>query len=141
MQREDFILLEIARLGQFLLVLLGRVKKRRDDEMSDEFLTAQIDFAEDFNGISFQEIVDMPFVKFAGNLKNTVGFNEENMELLADTLFTTGEKLLDSNKPKAYLFLARAREVFTYLDAQSKTLSMNRMIKLQNLDRLLKVEG
>ncbi len=79
MNREDYILREISRIGEFLLALVGKLQKQKPAlEIQNEFL--------EFTGISIDTILQTPAAQLADLLHVKNGYNHENIEKLGDLL-------------------------------------------------------
>lgn len=85
MRQEDYILREISKIGDFILALLGKFEQEWPTQaIQNEFL--------DFTGISFDQILQTPAAELPDLLEYNKGFNNVNIERLADLFSEMPEK-------------------------------------------------
>ena len=130
MPQTDYILREIEKIGAMLRMLIRRLVEQKDSE--DEEETTEQTIA-DFNieaGISLDEILQLKSTDFPEYFRNNRGYNTENIELLADFMaeLTKSSATIDKKT-----LINKAVGLYKFIDAESKTFSLERAQKISNL--------
>jgi hypothetical protein len=129
MKQEDFILREIQKIGDLLLAMMGKLRKKQDISQ----IKRDLDELESVTDLSVDKILQMEPYKMVQVLEKLEQFNIQNMELFAQTLFEM-HALFDANRSN--MMLERAIFILEYLEEREKTFSMSR----QDLITLIKKE-
>lgn len=120
MRQEDYLLREISKIGDFILALMGKLEEKRPIQaIKNEFL--------DFTGISLEEILQTPAAKLPDLLSYQKGFNNVNMERLAD---------LFSEMPEKNAKL-KGLQLYQISSEMDRSFSMNREAKIALLKQSL----
>ncbi len=117
MRQEDFIIREIQRLGDFILALMGKLKRK---EVQQQDLN---DLIQKKFPLSLEEILLTPKENFKDVFTKECGFNISNIEHLADLL-----SMLDEESAKV-----KALELLLYCNETDRTFSIIRDAKIQDL--------
>ena len=133
MEQKDYILREIEKIGALISYLLGKYKPAKsiqEQEETEELINKKLleDYGKDLNFIL--NINESDFDKEFSQKK---GFNDENIELLANLFFTLGNSQHNKHKP----YLLKALSLYNYIDEKSKTFSFERTNKINNLRDLI----
>ncbi|HAF27732.1 MAG TPA: hypothetical protein DCG75_01670 [Bacteroidales bacterium] len=133
MYQKDFILREIEKISIMLQYLIGKVipsKTIQEQQTTEELINKELQeqYGNDLNFILNVNVTDFDCVFSKNN-----GFTFNNIELLADLLFTLGNNEYSKNMN----YLQRAFELYTYVAIKSKTFSFERANKINTLKTLL----
>jgi len=133
MQQKDFILREIEKIGALISYLLGKYKPTKnieEQQETEELINKKLleDYGNDLNSI-----LNIDESDYNTEFSQQKGFNFENIELLADLLFTIGNNTRLLNKT----YLLKALSLYTYIDKVSKTFSFERVDKINTLKSLV----
>lgn len=121
MQREDYILREISKIGDIILALLGKLEKKRpSEEIKSEFFDA--------TGVNMDEILHTPATQLPDLLNYDKGFNNVNIERLAD-LFSE----IENNKSAKI----KALELYHISSEMDRSFSIAREAKVATLKQIL----
>lgn len=121
MNREDYILREISKMGDFILGLMGKLQQKKPViEVKNEFL--------ELTGISIDEVLTTSAAKLPDLLNYNKGFNHENIERLGDLLAE-----LPGQNAKV-----RALELYQLATEMDRSYSMQREAKVAHLKKNLK---
>jgi hypothetical protein len=129
MEQKDFILREIEKISVMLQYLIGKFipsKTIQEQQTTEELINKELQeqYGNDLNFILNVNVTDFDSV-FSKNK----GFTFENIELLADLLFTLG----NNEYSKDLKYLNKALELYEYVDVKSKNYSIERANKINTL--------
>lgn len=129
MQQKDFILREIEKMSILIQYLLGKYKPAKSVE---EYQTNEKSFNMEFKekyGKELEFFLNLNPQNFEKEFCKTKGFTFENIELMADLLLKLGnDDYSDSQK-----YLNQALAMYLFIDKTSKTFSMERIQKINEL--------
>lgn len=131
MEQKDFILRNIEKIGALISYLIGQYKSAKnieEQQETEELINKQL---LDNYGADLQFILDLDEHNYESAFSENKGFNFENIELLADLLFT-----LNNKKDQKYIL--KALSLYKYIDAKSKIFSLERADKMATIRLLLK---
>ena len=133
MEKKDFILREIEKISILLLYLIGKFvpsKSIEEQQLTEKLINDELieNYGNDLNYILKLEEKD-----FDAEFSQRKGFNFENMELLADLLFTVGNNVIKT-KPD---YLQKALIIYEYINKRSKTYSFERINKINDLKSII----
>lgn len=136
MQQSDYILREIEKISIMLLGMLGKMVRRRKEgvELNEDEYSS---FAEQLLSEATIEIGDLlqkSPSEFEDYFRTLKGFDEKNIELLADLITAMGDLVPEGNKLAYYL---KALQIYQYLDISFKTFSFERIEKTRALQKIL----
>ncbi len=133
MVQKDYILREIEKIGTLISYLLGKykpAKSYKEQQKTEDLINKKL--LEDYgNNLNF--ILNINESDYATEFSQRKGFNFENIELLADLLFTIGNNSIQLNKK----YLLKALSLYTYIDQVSKTFCFERTEKINTIKSLL----
>lgn len=133
MEQKDFILREIEKIGSLISYLLGKFiasKTIEEQQNTEELINNEL---KEQYGHDLEYILDVDKKEFSNEFSKNKGFNYENIELLADLLFTLG----NNEKSKNSKYLNKALDLYNYIDTSSKTFSFERVSKINNLKSII----
>ena len=133
MQQKDFILREIEKIGTLLRYLIGKLipsSSVKNSEETIELINRELVENSDFN---INEILSLSIKDFDEVFTQGKGYSFENVELLADLLYTIGNNQVTINIDH----LKKALELYEYVSKKSKTYSFERISKIEEIKRLL----
>jgi hypothetical protein len=133
MEQKDFILREIEKISVMLQYLIGKFlpSKTIHDQQTTENLI-NIELKEKY-GNDLDYILNLNQSEFDAEFNKNKGFTFENIELLADLLFTIGNDEINIRQE----YLEKALQIYTYIDKKSKTFSFERTNKMNSIHDLI----
>lgn len=137
MQQKDFILREIEKISVMLQYLIGKfvpAKTIQEQQTTEELINKELqkDYGKDLDFI-----LNVTQTDFDNVFSKNNGFTSENIELLADLLFTLGNNEFSKNK----LYFTKALELYLYIDKKSRTFSVERNHKIEIINSLLSLKS
>ena len=133
MEQKDFILREIEKINVMLQYLIGKfvpAKTIQDQQTTEELINIEL---KEKYGNDLDYVINLNQSEFDTEFTKNKGFTFDNIELLADLLFTLGNNEY-SKDPK---YLRKALELYNYIDLKSKTFSFERTNKMKTLRNLI----
>ena len=133
MQQKDFLLREIEKIGTLLRYLMGKLIPSSSIENTEEtiqLINRELVENSDFN---INEILSFSIKDFDEIFTQSKGYSFENIELLADLLYTIGNNQVTINIDH----LKKALELYEYINEKSKTYSFERISKIEEIKKLL----
>lgn len=133
MQQKDFILREIEKIGTLLLYLIGKfvpAKSVEEQQHTEELINKEL---KEQYGNDLEHILSVEEKDFEIVFTQNTGFNYDNIELLADLLFTIGNNQSQTKTD----YLEKALQLYEYINEKSKTYSFERISKIEEIKRLL----
>jgi len=138
MQQSDYILREIEKISVLLLGIMGKLRKQEEKEMTfrEEDYNDACDEILDQADFDLDKLFCVPPNRFEAFFRTTHGFDDRNIEVLADILLSMGKL---SQPPRKKMMLSKALEVYMYLDKHGKIYSMERALKITEAKELLEL--
>lgn len=133
MEQKDFILREIEKIGSLIRYLIGKLitaESILEQQNTEELINNEL---EEKIGKDLENIINISKNEFKTIFTKDNGFNYENIELLADLLFTIGNNEYSKNSN----YLNKALELYIYIDQKSKTYSIERINKINKIKILI----
>ncbi len=136
MERQDYILKEIEKIGSVLRYVVQKILDRRTEETT---ITPAL--KEEYNGFLFEEL-NMDIRAFLAQkdeesvlfLQKQKGFNLANIELLAQTLYQMGAGL---PKEEQTPYLKRALYIYCWCNTASNSFSLERSAYITKINHQL----
>jgi len=132
MEQKDYILREIEKISTLLNYLLSKLRLSNANTEEEDFVFLNKELVEG-SGLDIGSILKLSKEDFDQVLNQNKGFNFENIELLADVLFTIGAGCPENKKDH----LVKALDLYEYIDIKSKTFSFERQEKVFKARALL----
>ena len=133
MQQKDFILREIEKISTLLRYLIGKLIPSNSVENYEETIELINRELVENSGFNINEILEFSIKDFDKVLIQNKGYSFENIELLADLLYTLGN---DQSQPKNN-YLKKTLQLYEYINEKSKTYSFERISKIEEIKELL----
>ncbi|MCK5170276.1 MAG: hypothetical protein KAQ75_10385 [Bacteroidales bacterium] len=133
MEQKDFILREIEKISVLLQYLIGKfipAKTIQEQQTTEELINKEL---KEKYGNDLEYILNLKEKDFETEFTRNKGFSFENIELLADLLFTLGNDPFNIKTN----YLQRALGLYEYIDKKSKTYSFERQKKIDKIRTLL----
>ena len=133
MEQKDFILREIEKIGKLLLFLIDKfipAKTIQEQQRTEKLINSEL---LEHYGNDLEYILSVEEKDFDTILTKNSGFNFNNIELLADLLFTLANNQQSINKK----YLLKALELYEYINTKSKTFSFERDHKITTIKSIL----
>ena len=134
MFQEDYLLRQINQLaralGKLVFDFIGIKNTGLIEEyhqVADKILKEEIDY-------NLTELLDIPDDEFVSHLLRKDGFNDGNLNLLADLFYEMGSYL---SKKEALPYLKKAFILYQYVENHDSTYSFERRKKIE--DTILKM--
>lgn len=136
MFQEDYLLRQINQLaralGKLIFDFMGIKNTGLIEEyhqIVDKILKEEIDY-------NLTELLDIPDEEFMSHLLRKDGFNDTNLNLLADLFYEMGSYL---PKKEALTYLKKAFILYQYVENHDSTYSFERRAKIE--DTILKMNN
>ena len=133
MQQKDYILREIEKISVMIMGLLSKmVKRSKENKVLDEKEFKDISQSMLSEGnFNIEAFLNIEEDQFDSYFKLDHGFDSKNTELIGDFLAMMAEIALFEQKK---LYLTKAKQIYSYIDLTTKTFSVDRVTKMNNLE-------
>jgi predicted translin family RNA/ssDNA-binding protein len=130
MYSRDYILRMIEMVGQLIAAILGKIKKGEYNAAEDLLSNLYYDVLKE-DAAYFR---DLPEDKLTGELLEKHNYTNGHLEILAE-LFNTEAVLSQSkgDRKSALTYSGKALRLFEYIDAETKTYSLERINKMEEI--------
>jgi hypothetical protein len=129
MEQKDYILREIEKIGQMLMGIMGKLRRKKNRKEYHAGLTiANQEFADE-TGLSFDMLARMDPASLDAFFANHPELNIPNQELLAELLTDIGNEI--SDEPEIYF--RQALNILERIDRVERTFSMERSGRVEFL--------
>ena len=136
MEQQDHLRRQIEQLGRvlgkILSDLVGLKQKGQVNqgiEITDRALKNELD-------LDTVELMAIPTDNFITTLKNTKGFNNENLDKLADILLVIANNEENKNENRNMLY-EKCLTIYQYLEKSEPIYSFDRHLKMERIKNLL----
>lgn len=136
MKQRDLLKDQIEQLGKVLAKILSdflglkaQGETYQGMEITSERLQSELD-------IEIEKLITLTILETKDYLKNRM-FTAEHLDILSEYLRVTGIGEIESNKRDSKLRLEKAIELLNIADEFSKTMSLNRVIKKNEIKDVL----
>jgi hypothetical protein len=133
MAKEDYIQLQIEKLGRFLTVAISKLLGKEGVIESDYIQNTKADLKTDFE-FDWNKINELTTEEFIIDLQNNSNFNQINLEYLADLISLIAES--ESNPERVLQQHSKALAIYIYLNKSDRTYSEERNRKIMKLNSL-----
>ena len=133
MEQKDFLLREIEKIGTLIKYLIGKIIPSSSVEKSEEIIELINRELVENSGFDINEILNFSLNDFDEIFTKSKGYSFENIELIADLLYTIGNDQIAIK----INHLKKALELYEYINEKSKTYSFERSSKINILKALL----
>ena len=136
MEQKDYLMREVEKIGLIIRSIGQKIFGGKGDTAIT--LEEQIKDAKDmlFNGANFDidEFLNSTVEDSTKYISGFIGFNNDNIELLANYLFQIGLSEKSDNSKK---YLEKALQLFELCNLQDKTYSFEREINIKTIKNAL----
>jgi len=133
MAKEDYIQLQIEKLGRFLTVAISKLLGNEGVIESDYIQNTKADLKTDFE-FDWDKINKLSNDEFITDLQNNANFNQANLEYLADLISVMAES--ESNPETIGQLNSKALAIYIFLNKTDRTFSEERNRKIMKLNSL-----
>ncbi len=132
MEQKDFILREIEKISVMLLGILGKASRNAGTEESREnFWNNARELLRKEEVLDLDYLVECSPEEFSRILSRDKGFDEKNIEMLADVLAGI---YITTDREARKRVRARALDLYRYAASINKTYSFSRQEKMRKLE-------
>ena len=133
MQQSDYILREIEKISHMLMGMLGKMilRQKQGIELNEnEYSSMLTEFNEDAS-LDIESILQSDKDQFESIFRTFHGFDAKNLEILADLFAAMAEVDRDERQR---LFYSKAYELYEYINVSTKSISIDRMAKMEQIE-------
>lgn len=135
--QRDYVLRMIEMMGDFILALLGKIKKKDFESASEMIDNAYQEMLKE-DAAFFDRI---PLEKLAHELLNEHNYTNGHLEILGDLFYAQGELLLaQGNEAESKRYYVKARYLIEYVMADTKVFSFDKQERLSKIEMRLRQE-
>jgi hypothetical protein len=130
MEQRDYILREIEKIGAMIMGLPGKMIPMKEKGFLDEDEWAELnDTIKENLNFDLDRLILIPSYQLDQWLTRDLGFDENNIELLADLLVD----MASVNNQEESVLKEKAIALYELANQKSKTFSMERAAKIRRL--------
>ncbi|MEE4215953.1 MAG: hypothetical protein V2I34_12880 [Bacteroidales bacterium] len=135
MEQRDYILREIEKISVVILAILGKFKKIKSKKQFEDERSMIDSELKDSTGLTIESLLSVPEEDLISYLAGRKDFDTGNMELLAG-LLVAFEANMDRDEGRT--LLKKAIGILEYIDRETRTFSMERSMKINELKAKLR---
>ena len=135
MEQRDYILREIEKISVLILAILGKFKKIKSKKQFEDEWSMIDSELKDSTGLTIESLLSVPEEDLLSYLAGRKDFDTGNMELLAG-LLVAFEGNMDRDEGR--ILLKKAIGILEYIDRETRTFSMERAMKINELKAKLR---
>lgn len=125
---------QIEQLGQSLAKALSDIYRLKNDgKIEDEIETIVRELGEKLN-FNIPELVKISDSEFMERLRENNGFDDDNLERLADFLFILAES---QDRKTGWLYYGKSLTIYEYIERKEKMYSFERRAKIKTITAIL----
>lgn len=137
MERRDYLLTQIQKLGQFLKIMIERLLGKSSPMDFEQLVLQNSEEFKDKCGFDMHLLAAPYFDELKQVVMDNDSYNPENLELLADYMVLMTEKDLVSPPTLLHRLRSNALQIYETIEIQEKTYSLERQEKIGALKALL----
>lgn len=131
MYRQDYILRMIEMMGDFIMALLGKIKKKDFEKANDMIDNAYQDMLKE-DAAFFDKI---PLEKLTKELMEEHNYTHGHLEILADLLYAQGELCFARKQSQDSLkYFQKSRYLLDFVLTETKTFSLEKQDRIMKID-------
>jgi hypothetical protein len=130
MEQRDYILREIEKISVVILAILGKFRQIKTQKQFEEQRSMIDSELEDSTGLTIDSLLSLPEEDLISYLAGRKDFDTGNMELLAGLLVAFEANI---NEKEGRTLLGKAIGILEYIDRETRTFSMERAMKINEL--------
>lgn len=133
MERRDYLLTQIQKLGQFLKIMIEKLLGKSSPLNFEQLLLQNQEEFKDKCGFDMHLLAAPDFDELKHVVLGNDNYNSENVELLADYMVLLAEKDLISPPTLLYRLRLNALQLYENMEIKEKTYSLERQKKIADL--------
>lgn len=141
MFNQDFIMRQIQQMTQVLNRILTQVLKLKSVEDQTQTMNfLDVELMQEL-GFDLDEILQISDEEDLVSFKGKSGFNNENLNILADILFEVADQNFEDpdHHAKSLQFFSQSLRMYEFLEKDEKTYSIDRNLKISKIKDLLEL--
>ncbi len=138
MERRDYLLTQIQRLGQFLKILIENLLGKSSPTNFEELVLQKQEEFKEKCGFDMHLLAAPDFEELKTVVLENDSYSSENLELLADYMVLMAEKDLISPPTLLHRLRMNALQLYETIEIKEKTYSLERHKKIADLRVRLK---
>ena len=135
MQQRDFLMRQIEQMAQAFAALIRRLLGMKTENTEKETELATNELLKEQLNTSIKELLSIPIGEISEFIVKEKGLDESNLEVFADLLILNAK--VKSNHTDQLKLYKIALEVYQWIDSKSRTFSMERQNKIQEIEEFL----
>jgi len=140
MASRDYLIRQIEEMGIFLSILLRRILKLKEENQQDQIESVVKESLLQEMKVDIDQVVVLEEADFLAVIMETLSSNDQ-LEKLADILKVLGHEIEHSFTLTKASYLRKSLFLFTYLQDKSPDFSVERKIKIEELQDVLRING
>ena len=136
MPSRDYLIRQIEEMGYFLALLLNRILKRKAENQEEQMETDVREALIQKMELDIDQVIILENEEFYTLIKKYFT-SEGQLEKLADILKTLGQEIEHSFTLTRAAYLLKSLFLFTRLQETTSNFSMERQMKIQELEELI----
>lgn len=133
MERRDYLLTQIQKLGQFLKILIENLMGKSSPMNFEQLVFQKQEEFKEKCGFDMHLLATPDFDELKTVVLEYDSYNSENLELLADYIVVMAEKDLISPPTLIHRLRLNALQLYETIDIKEKTYSLERQKKIADL--------
>ena len=134
MEQRDYILREIEKISVVILAILGKLRRKESGVLFEQERELMNDEMKEASGFGVDDILEMSTDDLTEKLTREKGFDESNIENLAEVLVLFGSEMKGKEKSA---IIEKAVLLLELTDRISATYSFERSARISELKRML----
>ena len=133
MERRDYLLTQIQKLGQFLKILIEKLLGKSSPMNFEQLILQNQEEFKEKCGFDMHLLAAPDFAELKTVVMENDSYSFENLELLADYMAMMAEKDLISPPTLIHRLRLNALQLYETIDIKEKTYSLERQRKIADL--------
>jgi hypothetical protein len=133
MERRDYLLTQIQKLGQFLKILIENLLGKSSPMNFEQLVLQNKEEFKDKCGFDMHLLAAPDFEELKHGVTESDSYSSENLELLADYMVVMAEKDLISPPTLFHRLRSNALQMYEMIEIKEKTYSLERQKKIADL--------
>ncbi|MBN1388317.1 MAG: hypothetical protein JW965_07715 [Bacteroidales bacterium] len=137
MEQRDYILREIEKISVMLLGMLGKYKRIMSEKQFEQERAMIDNELKEAGELSIDKLLSFTEEEIISFIDQNKGFDQGNMELLADLLIAFAKNLHEN---ESINLIKKAVLILEHIDSKTKTFSLERSLKINCLKEKLNLD-
>lgn len=130
MEQRDYILREIEKISVVILAILGKFKQIKSKKQFEDERSMIDNELKDSIGLTIDSLISLKEEDLISFIADRKDFDTGNMELLAGLLVAFEANM---DRDEGHTLLKKASGILEYIDRETRTFSMERAMKINEL--------